>query len=199
MNWKVICSLLLLILTAFSPASSPPLHIWPRTGIDTHFDYWGTFSDTKSHFERSVAIYSWVTYSWNSKATLSRTDKRQWFVKCVSGSPELSLVVRTTCTELLITPGIRLCIEQSMYGRAPVILNWSFCKRQAEKAETVTALCLAYFPYSLYVLLNCTKSLPKSAWSLLGIPYLCKRDCSGREFLSKLVVLSRHLHHPTHV
>ena len=183
------------MLIAFSPASSsPPLHTWPRTGIDIHFNYSGTFSDTKSHFERRVAIYSWVSYCWISKAPLSRTAKRQWFVKCVSGSPALSLVMRTTWTELLITPGIRLCIEQSMYGRAPAILNWSFCKRQAEKAETVTALQLAYFPYSLYVLLNNTKSLPKSAWTLLGFPCLCNRDCSGREFLSKLVVLSRHLH-----
>ena len=85
-----------------------------RTGIDIHFDYSGTFSHTKSHFERSVAIYGWVTYCWISKTPLGRTAKRQGLVKCVRASPALSLLTRTACTELLITPGIRLCKEQSM-------------------------------------------------------------------------------------
>lgn len=37
------------------------------TGINIHFDYSGAFSDTKSQFERSVAIYSWVTYAGSQK------------------------------------------------------------------------------------------------------------------------------------
>lgn len=179
------------MLIAFSPASSsPPLHIWPRTGLISTFTIQEHFLIQNLTWRK---VGQFMVELLIAGSPLSRTAKRQWFDGCVSRSPAFSVVMRTTPTELLVTPGIRLCIEQSTYRRAPAILNWSFCTRQAEKAETVAVLQLAYFPYSLYVLLNCTKSLPKLAWTLLGIPCLCNGDCSGREFLSKLVVLSRHV------